>query len=306
MIKAFSSIVLLLLTSSCANQEPAPVEFNKAAISTSSKPSVTITRKKITTRTIVIPEDKKITIKPLADTKEYKDTQGKLKEPQSLQEEALPPLPRNVKVIYHEAQEGETLADIARDYSASLNELVKMNEDLTPDANLREMQIVKVPVSSDILNRKNKENSEISKEKNKEKNVAIGDAILIDRSKYINPLEGIIIANFNEVINNNKSAGISIAAKKGTPVKSIIDGTVTRVGSSQKYGNLIITKADNSNLNVAYAHLENIILENDQKISQGQVIGSVGDSGNVDMPQLYMAIKDGDKAVNPLLYIPGF
>ncbi|RYE05977.1 MAG: LysM peptidoglycan-binding domain-containing protein [Rickettsiaceae bacterium] len=335
MTKVFTVIIILLLVSSCANQQPAPIEFNEAGVNNPNNSKVIVVRKKLVTKTINISENKNIILEPLSAKDEYKEittntviipkqkkieaksidnqdnyqeTRGKLKEPQSLQQELLPPQPQKLKIIYHEARTGETLTNIAQDYSTSLEKIIELNQDLTADTNLMDMQIIKVPVTSNILNKKNRENSETYKEKYK-KNSTIeinADAILIDKTKYINPLQGTIIASFDELIDHNKNAGINIAAEKGTAVMSIADGAVVKVGSSPKYGNLIIIKSNNTNLNIAYAHLDNITLKIGQKITQGEIIGVVGDSGNIDKPQLYIAIKDGDKAVDPLLYIPGF
>ncbi|RZL30448.1 MAG: M23 family metallopeptidase, partial [Pedobacter sp.] len=52
---------------------------------------------------------------------------------------------------------------------------------------------------------------------------------------------------------------------------------------------LVIIKSNNTNLNIAYAHLDHITLKIGQKITQGEIIGVVGDSGNIDKPQLYIA-----------------
>lgn len=44
-------------------------------------------------------------------------------------------------------------------------------------------------------------------------------------------------------------------------------------------------------INVAYAHLQDLILKVDQKISQGEIIGHVGSTGSVDTSQLHLLLK---------------
>ena len=39
------------------------------------------------------------------------------------------------------------------------------------------------------------------------------------------------------------------------------------------------------------------------KVKQGEFIGSVGKSGNVQEPQLHFEIRKGKEAVNPLKYL---
>ena len=38
-------------------------------------------------------------------------------------------------------------------------------------------------------------------------------------------------------------------------------------------------------------------------VDKGQVIGTVGDSGNVSSPQLYFSLRKGREAVDPVKYL---
>lgn len=120
--------------------------------------------------------------------------------------------------------------------------------------------------------------------------------------KYIRPVDGFIITGFGEQTPIGKSNGINIEAPSGTAVKSIADGMVAYSGHSEKFGNLIIIKLEH-NLYAAYAHMEDLILKKDSIVKQGQVIGHVGLTGQVNEPQLYFAIKEGKTSVDPLKYV---
>jgi murein DD-endopeptidase MepM/ murein hydrolase activator NlpD len=117
-------------------------------------------------------------------------------------------------------------------------------------------------------------------------------------SHFINPVDGKVVKVFDE-----KSQGINIAATLRDPVKSIYDGQVVYAGYDNKFGNLIIVKAKDSEFFIAFAHLDDLIINKGEQIAQGQVIGHVGQTGSVEEPQLYLAIKKGKVALDPLLYL---
>ena len=273
--------------------EPAPVEFNTEKNYRQKEGS----NSEKTINSIISEE---VIIKPLRTDREYENTQGVLKEKQVAEKPLVVPSSKqeNIKIIYHEVQNGETLEQLAENYGTSKEEIIEMN-DLVPPFKLEEFQIIKIKVTSDILNKRNREHAtEILKDKATHR---VDSTI---KTNFINPLEG-TITKFGEVTKSGKNNGINIHAKEGTTIKSIAAGTVIRVGNSAKYGNSTIIKLDDSNLHVAYAHLKDLILKNDQKVKQGDIVGYVGSSGNVDQPQLHFAIKEGEKAVDPLNYIPG-
>lgn len=70
--------------------------------------------------------------------------------------------------------------------------------------------------------------------------------------------------------------GIDIAAKQGSNVLSIADGTVTFAGWNNSGGYMIIIEHEND-IDSRYCHLsENILVKKGEKVFAGQVIGTVG------------------------------
>ena len=65
------------------------------------------------------------------------------------------------------------------------------------------------------------------------------------------------------------------------------------------YGNLILIK-HSKNWITAYAHLNEVFTEKGTNVSKGEIIGSVGNTGNVRSPQLHFEIRKGKESVNPL------
>lgn len=72
--------------------------------------------------------------------------------------------------------------------------------------------------------------------------------------------------------------GIDVSANKGQEVKSLLSGTVLEVFKDDKYGMSVKVKCDNDTT-VIYSNLdENILVKKDDKVKEGQVLGSVGNT----------------------------
>ena len=97
--------------------------------------------------------------------------------------------------------------------------------------------------------------------------------------------------------------GINIAAVQGTAVGAAENGVVAYAGNEVKgMGNLIIVQHSGGWMTV-YAHLDSMIVRRGTKVSVGQKIGTVGETGKVDEPQLHFEIRKGTKAYNPSSYL---
>ena len=115
----------------------------------------------------------------------------------------------------------------------------------------------------------------------------------------IKPVEGKVIKSFS-----NANQGINISAPLGSQVKAVYDGQVAYAGYDDRFGNLLIIQLKDSDLFAAHAHLDELILVKGAEVTQGSVIGYVGQTGAIDHPQLYFAIKKGKAAIDPAIYLP--
>lgn len=104
---------------------------------------------------------------------------------------------------------------------------------------------------------------------------------------------------------NGTHTGIDYAMPVGTPVKSAFDGVVSAVNINADYGTSIMV--DNINGTQAiYGHLSEKRVKVGDQISQGQVIGKSGQSGNADGPHLHFEVRDAkNHPVNPEQYMSG-
>ncbi|AAU03771.1 murein hydrolase activator EnvC family protein [Rickettsia typhi] len=118
------------------------------------------------------------------------------------------------------------------------------------------------------------------------------DEAMIEQLNFVTPLHGVIINDFKV----GKSQGIDIAVQEYSAVKSIAAGTVIYSGYNKQFGNLVIVKLDANDLEVAYAHLDDLLLKKGDKIAKGSIIGHVEH-------QLYFAMRKNKIAIDPNKYI---
>jgi murein DD-endopeptidase MepM/ murein hydrolase activator NlpD len=96
--------------------------------------------------------------------------------------------------------------------------------------------------------------------------------------------------------------GTDFAAGYGTPIYATADGVVTYADWENGYGRLI--KIQHSyGIETRYGHLSQIRVDVGQKVSRGDRIGDMGNSGRSTGTHLHYEIRFGAKAVNPMTFI---
>lgn len=114
---------------------------------------------------------------------------------------------------------------------------------------------------------------------------------------------GYLSSLFGEVRATSVHKGIDIAKNLGESVNAALDGKVIKAGyNSGGYGNLIVLEHEN-NMKTYYAHLNDIYVNQGDIIKNGDIIGSIGNTGNSTGPHLHFELRVNDKAVDPIKYI---
>jgi murein DD-endopeptidase MepM/ murein hydrolase activator NlpD len=117
------------------------------------------------------------------------------------------------------------------------------------------------------------------------------------------PVNGPLVSDFGTTANGGKNDGINIAASMDTPIHASASGTVTYAGDELKnYGNLVLVK-HSGGYTTAYAHADRLIVSRGDFVTRGQVIGYVGQTGDVSKPQLHFEIRSATTPVNPHSYL---
>ena len=87
--------------------------------------------------------------------------------------------------------------------------------------------------------------------------------------------------------------GLDFAAPSGTPVFAALAGKVLQEDAGGAYGNHIVVRHDNG-VKTLYAHLTSTKVRPGDRVLRGQVIGTVGSTGNSTGPHLHFeVIKNG-------------
>lgn len=113
---------------------------------------------------------------------------------------------------------------------------------------------------------------------------------------------GFTNARFHPVLKRWRAhQGIDYGAPVGTRIRSTSDGVVEFVGRQGGYGNMIVIR-HHGNYSTAYAHLSRFAagLRKGSRVSQGDTIGFVGQTGLASGPHLHYEFRVGGNPVNPL------
>jgi murein DD-endopeptidase MepM/ murein hydrolase activator NlpD len=96
--------------------------------------------------------------------------------------------------------------------------------------------------------------------------------------------------------------GTDMAGAYGTPIFATADGVVVHAGWDNGYGRLVKIKHD-FGVETRYAHLSQIRVEVGQRVSRGDRIGDMGNSGRSTGTHLHYEVRLGGDAVNPMTFI---
>ncbi len=96
--------------------------------------------------------------------------------------------------------------------------------------------------------------------------------------------------------------GTDFAASYGTPIFSTADGVVIHADWQSGYGRLVKIQHQ-FGIETRYAHMSKIRVKVGQRVSRGERIGDMGNSGRSTGTHLHYEVRVGGKPVNPMTYI---
>lgn len=118
------------------------------------------------------------------------------------------------------------------------------------------------------------------------------------------PINGTLTSNFGYRW-GRQHEGIDVGAAEGTPIWAAEDGTVVLQQSEYEsggYGNYTCLE-HSAGLTTCYAHQSAFNVSAGQQVSQGDVIGLVGNTGNSFGAHLHFEVRVGGIAQDPLGYL---
>jgi murein DD-endopeptidase MepM/ murein hydrolase activator NlpD len=95
-------------------------------------------------------------------------------------------------------------------------------------------------------------------------------------------------------------SGIDLAAARGTPVMATLPGVATVILSATGYGLHVIID-HGGGLSSLYGHLDTVTIATGDYVTGGEVIGTVGSTGNATGPHLHFEIRRDNIPEDPRL-----
>ena len=189
---------------------------------------------------------------------------------------------------------------------SDIKEGSKTNEVKTETNNSNNQNTIK----SDINKNKANDNKKTSKSKTNESSEKEENS-----SQFVKPADGEILNEFSmdSLVYSNTleewvtHRGIDIKGEMGSNIVSIAGGTITSIKNDPRYGLSITIEHDNGLKSIYSCMLSTEDgLEEGVKVSQGQVIGKMGNSGvfeTADGAHLHFELIQNGDYINPEMYI---
>ncbi|MCG9757769.1 M23/M56 family metallopeptidase [Pseudoalteromonas sp. Isolate6] len=114
-----------------------------------------------------------------------------------------------------------------------------------------------------------------------------------------------ITSRFGHVSNfrhNKAHQGLDLAGGVGEPAMAVASGMVTIADDKtlpENYGKVVLIHHDNGYQSL-YAHLDSIDVAVGEQVSQGEVIGTIGETGRVTGPHLHLEALHNNTRIDPL------
>ena len=157
----------------------------------------------------------------------------------------------------------------------------------------------KVTPPEEVYERIKKENKLISKAR------IVNSDLDFFKNKFIIPVDDAIVTGVygSQRILNGKPKwphyGLDFAQKEGTPVKAMLDGTVTLAESDLYYSGGTLIFDHGHGVSTLYMHMQKIFVDEGQKVKQREVIGTVGSTGRATGAHLDIRLNWCDTRLDP-------
>ena len=134
---------------------------------------------------------------------------------------------------------------------------------------------------------------------------AVNTSLDFFKDKFIVPVDNAIITGVygSQRILNGKPKwphyGLDFAKEEGAPIKAMLNGTVTLAETDLYYTGGTLIFDHGHGISTLYMHLKEIFVKKDQKVKQGEVIGTVGATGRATGAHLDIRLNWFDVRLDP-------
>lgn len=102
-------------------------------------------------------------------------------------------------------------------------------------------------------------------------------------------------------VSDRPHQGIDLAAPKGTPIHAAAAGKVIAAGelaeNNGRYGTSVIIETGSRQ--TLYAHLNSVAVKVGDRVTAGQLIGAVGETGFATGPHLHFEVRQDNRTIDP-------
>jgi len=187
------------------------------------------------------------------------------------------------KILTHTVKRGENLYRIALNNNLTVDKLVAWNN--LSSLNIKEGQILFLMDVSNIQNLDRAlEQSTISPQ--------------ISGKSAILPVSQVKVISEFGMRSGRLHKGIDFAGSPGDPIYAVLPGKVVFAGVQRGFGNVVIIEHENFVMTV-YGHNESNMVSVGDEVIQGQLIATVGSTGNASVPHLHFEYRVRGVARNP-------
>jgi murein DD-endopeptidase MepM/ murein hydrolase activator NlpD len=184
--------------------------------------------------------------------------------------------------IKHTIKKGDTVTSIARRYKADADDIAKYNG-VVVDGKLSVGDTLIVP------------DGEITVSQPKPRSSSKVHTKILNSYAYSAPSGFFIrpVTNARKTQGLHGHNGIDFGATPGTPILAAASGQIIVAkngGYNGGYGSMIVIAHD-GNIQTVYAHLRAVYVTQGQTVSQGDVIGEVGNTGRSTGPHLHFEVR---------------
>ena len=199
-------------------------------------------------------------------------------------------------VTQHRVKSGETLYSIAFQYGLDPRDIASWNKIRKPYTIYPKQKLRILPGATE-----NSKNKQVTKAKAATSWSSKSKPQYAHKLQWSWPTKGEVVSTF--LLSDPGRRGIEIKGRKGQPILAAAAGRVVYSGNSLRgYGNLIILKHNDTYFS-AYAHTEDVVVKEQEKVKVGQRLADMGNTSS-EKTELHFEIRRDGKPVNPLGYLP--
>ena len=114
---------------------------------------------------------------------------------------------------------------------------------------------------------------------------------------------GIWLPAISHLPDEKAARRIDVAAPRGTPVYAVSAGLVHTARYNSGYGRIVVID-HGFGIRSRYAHNSSLLVRKGERVEAGQLIATVGSTGQSTGPHLHFELLIDGQAVDPLDYLP--